>query len=155
MLAIVGSSPSGGSYYSGSSDDCSDDDCSDGGFAVALAECCVGDREAMHGAEVELTAWSTLSLRGVLFGEAQSRIIVSSAEPQRVVELARAHGVPARLIGHVRSAESGLLIRVGAQSIRAPLEQLAAAYHDAIPSIMNASTAEVAVLEQHPQPSGA
>jgi hypothetical protein len=59
------------------------------------------------------------------------------------------------LIGHVRSAESGLSIRVGAQAIRAPLERLAAAFHDAIPNIMNASTAEVAVLEQHPQPSGA
>jgi hypothetical protein len=39
--------------------------------------------------------------------------------------------------------------------MRAPLERLAHAYHDAIPDIMNASIAEVAVLEQHPQPSGA
>jgi phosphoribosylformylglycinamidine synthase II len=130
-------------------------DCSDGGFAVAVAECCIANRESMVGAEVELTAWSGLPTRALLFGEAQARIIVSSGSPQQVVEIARKHGVPARLIGHVRSAESGLTIRVGAQAIRAPLDRLAHAYHDAIPDIMNASIAEVAVLEQHPQPSGA
>jgi len=130
-------------------------DCSDGGFAVAIAECCVANREAMIGAEVELTAWSALPTRALLFGEAQARVIVSSPVPQRVVEIARAHGVPARLVGHVRSPESGLTIRIGAQATRAPLDRLAHAYHDAIPDIMNASTAEVAVLEQHPQPSGA
>jgi phosphoribosylformylglycinamidine synthase len=130
-------------------------DCSDGGFAVALAECCIADAEQMLGAEVELTAWSSIPTRALLFGEAQARIVVSSAEPQRVVEIARAHGVPARLVGHVRSSESGLTIRIGAQAIRSPLDGLAHAYHDAIPDIMNASIAEVAVLEQHPQPSGA
>ncbi|MGH7623357.1 MAG: AIR synthase-related protein, partial [Gemmatimonadaceae bacterium] len=129
-------------------------DCSDGGFAVALAECCIADAEAMVGAEVELTAWSSLATRALLFGEAQARIVVSSAEPQRVVEIARAHGVPARLIGHVRSPESGLTIRIGAQVIRSSLDRLAHAYHDAIPDIMDASIAEVAVLEQHPQPAG-
>jgi len=130
-------------------------DCSDGGFAVALAECCIGNAEHMVGAEVELTAWSAIPVRALLFGEAQARIIVSSAEPQRVIEIARAHGVPARLVGHVRSPSSGLTIRIGAQLIRSPLDRLAHAYHDAIPDIMNASIAEVAVLEQHPQPSGA
>jgi phosphoribosylformylglycinamidine synthase len=130
-------------------------DCSDGGFAVAIAECCIANRESMAGAEVELTAWSGLPTRALLFGEAQARIIVSSGSPQQVVEIARKHGVPARLIGHVRSEGSGLTIRVGAQAVRAPLDRLAHAYHDAIPDIMNASIAEVAVLEQHPQPSGA
>ena len=62
---------------------------------------------------------------------------------------------PARVIGQVRARESGLTIRIGERVIRAPLDRLARAYHDAIPDIMNASIAEVAVLEQHPQPSGA
>jgi phosphoribosylformylglycinamidine synthase len=130
-------------------------DCSDGGLAVALAECCIADADGTIGAEIELTKWSALPLRAVLFGEAQARIVVSSSESPTVLEIARRHGVPARVIGVVRSRESGLTIRVSSRVFRTPLSRLARAYHDAIPSIMNASTAEVAVLEQHPQPSGA
>jgi predicted transcriptional regulator len=59
------------------------------------------------------------------------------------------------VIGQVRAQSEGLTIRVGDRVMRAPLERLARAYHDAIPNIMNASIAELAVLEQHPQPSGA
>jgi phosphoribosylformylglycinamidine synthase II len=130
-------------------------DCSDGGLAVALAECCIGNREGTTGAEIELSKWSSLPLRALLFGEGQARIIVSTSESPTVLELARKHGIPARVIGQVRSRETGLTIRVGDRVIRAPLDRLAHAYHDAIPNIMNASPAEVAVLEQHPQPSGA
>jgi phosphoribosylformylglycinamidine (FGAM) synthase-like enzyme len=130
-------------------------DCSDGGLAVALAECCIGDRDGTIGAEIELSKWSSLPLRALLFGEAQARIVVSTSESRTVLELARTHGVPARVIGQVRARENGLTIRVGERVIRAPLDRLVHAYHDAIPDIMNASPAEVAVLEQHPQPSGA
>jgi phosphoribosylformylglycinamidine synthase II len=130
-------------------------DCSEGGLAVTIAECCIADADATIGAEIELTTWGTLPLRALLFGEAQARIIVSSEAPLKVVELARKHGVPARLIGHVRPRESGLTIRIGDQVFRAPLERLAREYHEVIPGIMNGSAAEVAVLEQHPQPSGA
>jgi phosphoribosylformylglycinamidine synthase II len=130
-------------------------DCSDGGLAVALAECCIADEDGTIGAEIELTKWSSLPTRALLFGEGQARIIVSTSESPTVLELALKHGVPARVIGQVRARESGLTIRIGERIIRAPLDRLAHAYHDAIPSIMNASIAEVAVLEQHPQPSGA
>jgi phosphoribosylformylglycinamidine synthase subunit PurL len=130
-------------------------DCSDGGLGVALAECCIADEDGTIGAEIELTKWSSLSTRALLFGEGQARIIVSTSESPTVLELALKHGVPARVIGQVRSRESGLTIRIGERVIRAPLDRLAIAYHNAIPDIMNASIAEVAVLEQHPQPSGA
>ncbi len=53
-------------------------DCSDGGFAVALAECCMTGltHEAKtHGAKVTLPGAGRLD--GRLFGEAQSRAIVS------------------------------------------------------------------------------
>jgi len=130
-------------------------DCSDGGLAVAVAECCIADRDGTLGAEIELSKWSTLPLRALLFGEAQARIIVSTAQPSVVLEIARKHGVPARVIGQVRAPGAGLTIRIGERAIRAPLDRLAHAYHDAIPDIMNAAAAEVAVLEQHPQPSGA
>jgi phosphoribosylformylglycinamidine (FGAM) synthase-like enzyme len=130
-------------------------DCSEGGLAVALAECCIGDPDGTLGAEIELTKWGSLPLRALLFGEAQARIIVSTANAPALLEIARTHGVPARVIGQVRAPSAGLSIRVGDRVIRAPLERLAHAYHDAIPDIMNAAVAEVAVLEQHPQPSGA
>jgi phosphoribosylformylglycinamidine synthase len=130
-------------------------DCSDGGLGVALAECCIADENGTIGAEIELTKWSSLSTRALLFGEGQARIIASTSESPTVLELALKHGVPARVIGQVRPRASGLTIRIGERVIRAPLDLLARAYHDAIPDIMNASIAEVAVLEQHPQPSGA
>jgi phosphoribosylformylglycinamidine synthase II len=130
-------------------------DCSDGGLAVALAECCIADADGTIGADIELSKWNVLPLRALLFGEAQARIIVSTPESPTVLDLARKYGVPARVIGQVRAREEGLTIRIGERVLRAPLERLARAYHDAIPGIMNASIAEVAVLEQHPQPSGA
>ncbi len=111
-------------------------DCSDGGLAVALAECCVGDREAMRGASVDLRAWSTTPTRGLLYGETQGRIITSTSQPARVLEIARRHGVPARTIGSVSHAESGLCVDVGDVQLRADLPSLAAAYHDAIASRM-------------------
>ncbi len=130
-------------------------DCSDGGLAVAVAECCIADPDGTIGAEIELSKWSTLPLRALLFGEAQARIIVSTPEFRTVLEIARKHGVPARVIGQVRAREKGLTIRVSDRVMHAPLDRLAHAYHDAIPNIMNASIAALAVLEQHPQPSGA
>ena len=107
-------------------------DCSDGGLAVALAECCVGDREAMRGASVDLRAWSSTPTRSVLYGETQGRIIVSTGAPARVLEIARRHGVPARAIGSVSRAQSGLCIEVGSAELRVDIESLASAYHDAI-----------------------
>ena len=120
-----------------------------------MAECCIADEDGTIGAEIELSKWSVLPLRALLFGEAQARIIVSTPESATVLDLARKHGVPARVIGEVRGRDDGLRIRIGERVLHAPLERLARAYHDAIPSIMSASIAELAVLEQHPQPSGA
>ena len=128
-------------------------DCSDGGLAVALAESAMGDAECPLGAQVDLSAWSGLPLRALLFGEAQARIVVSTPEPDRVLAIAKQHGVPARRIGTVRAASSALEMRIGSRSFTAPLARLAAAYHDAIPNIMSRATGETAVLEQHPQPS--
>ena len=128
-------------------------DCSDGGLAVALAECAVGDDAHRSGAEVDLSAWSALPLRALLFGEAQGRVVVGTRVPARVLEIAARHGVPAREVGRVRASSETLRIVVGQRVIEAPLDRLAAAYHDAIPTIMSGTAAEAAVLEQHPQPA--
>jgi phosphoribosylformylglycinamidine synthase len=128
-------------------------DTSDGGLAVALAECAIGNREAVMGADVDLAPWESLPLRALLFGEAQGRVIVGTNAPERVLAIARTRGVPAREIGRVRATSASLRIRVGARVIDAPLSRLADAYHESIPALMRRSPAEAAVLEQHPQPA--
>ncbi|HEU4630832.1 MAG TPA: phosphoribosylformylglycinamidine synthase subunit PurL [Gemmatimonadaceae bacterium] len=114
-------------------------DCSDGGLAVALAECAMADLDRQFGAQVDLSAWDGLPLRALLFGEAQGRILVSTADAEAVLAAARAHGVPARRIGTVGGAGEDLVVRAGGRVIRAPLAQLTDAYHGAIPRIMNRS----------------
>jgi len=89
-----------------------------------MAECCIADEDGTIGAEIELSKWSVLPLRALLFGEAQARIIVSTPESGTVLELARKHGVPARVIGQVRGRDDGLRIRIGARALYAPLERL-------------------------------
>jgi phosphoribosylformylglycinamidine synthase subunit PurL len=111
-------------------------DCSDGGLAVALAECCIMERVAMHGAEVDLSAWGALPPRAVLFGETQARIIVSTASPAAVVAIARRCGIEAHAIGFVRGRSRELSLTLGGRTVRASLERLASAYHDTIPRIM-------------------
>jgi phosphoribosylformylglycinamidine synthase len=124
-------------------------DCAEGGLAVALAECAIADREAMLGAEIELSTWRDLPARGVLFGEAQGRVIVSTATPARVIAIAESHDVPAREIGRV-TATARLRIAAGDRAIDAPLARLASLYYESIPSVMRRGPAETAVAEQHP-----
>jgi phosphoribosylformylglycinamidine synthase len=62
-------------------------DCSEGGLAVALAECCMSNGEAMVGASIDLGAFGE-RLDAALFGEAQSRVIVSCA-PENVLRIAK------------------------------------------------------------------
>jgi phosphoribosylformylglycinamidine synthase len=119
-------------------------DCSDGGLAVALAECAVMNRTRMLGAEVDLSAWSMLPLRALLFGEAQGRVIVSTAAANVVLSAAKRHGVPAQQIGWVRDSAI-LRVRVASSVMEAPLAQLADAYHEAIPRRMMKSAAPVEV----------
>ncbi|HEX3865998.1 MAG TPA: AIR synthase-related protein, partial [Gemmatimonadaceae bacterium] len=117
-------------------------DCSDGGLAVALAECCVMQREAMRGAAVDLSPWQSLSTRALLFGEAQGRIVVSTPRPDDVIRAAERHGVRARAIGRVGTASDPLLIRTaGTVMLGASLSVLDEAYHEAIPRIMERASA--------------
>ncbi len=77
-------------------------DCSDGGLAVALAECCVSGPGAAHGAVVKLELGS-LRCDALLFGESQSRIILS-VRPNTVEALlsrATKAGIPAVYVGTV------------------------------------------------------
>jgi phosphoribosylformylglycinamidine synthase len=122
-------------------------DCADGGLAVALAECVMLDRERLTGATVDLSDWSALPLRALLFGEAQGRVIVSTPDALNVLAIARRHGVPATTIGTVHAEGGALDITIGERSLHFPVARLAEAYHEAIPRIMQrgASTQDVAL----------
>jgi phosphoribosylformylglycinamidine synthase len=113
-------------------------DVSDGGLAVALAESAMGDRDHMVGVKVDLSAWSTLPPRALLFGEGQGRVLVATAAADGVLALAAAHGVPARVIGTVTEASQGFHITTTQQQLSSSVDALAAAYHEAIPSLMRA-----------------
>jgi len=115
---------------------------------VALAECCMADREAPLGADVDLAHWGALPLRALLFGEAQGRVVLSTPVPERVLAVAASHAVPARVIGRVRDAAAPLSIAVGGRTLVAPLPRLETAYHDAIPRRMEHSAAAVAVVNE-------
>ena len=58
-------------------------DCSEGGLAVALAECCLSKEEKMIGANIDKLNYD-FRLDSLLFGESQSRIILSC--PQDCVD---------------------------------------------------------------------
>ena len=77
-------------------------DCSDGGLAVALAECCVSAPGAKRGAVVKL-ALDSLRRDALLFGESQSRVVLSVRPDQAESVLNRAWdaGIPATNIGRV------------------------------------------------------
>ncbi|MBF8267075.1 MAG: purL [Dehalococcoidia bacterium] len=95
-------------------------DCSDGGLAVALAESCIAGGIGFKGACAVGGRWDA-----ALFGEAQSRIVVSvaSGDIPRFRALAREQGVPWVELGRVggdRLTWDGLL--------DVPLESLEAAW---------------------------
>jgi len=77
-------------------------DCSEGGLAVALAECCISNEENMMGAVID-----NLNFTGrkdtILFGETQSRIILSCRKEsvKKIRDIAKKFGSPFQTIGKV------------------------------------------------------
>ena len=109
-------------------------DCSDGGFAVALAECCFG-RDAGWGAEVEIPAGSRLD--GMLFGETQSRILLSlpRASLARLEKICEEREAPLAVLGKVGG--SRLKITVGGETaLQATVAELRKPWRDALPEWM-------------------
>jgi phosphoribosylformylglycinamidine synthase len=91
-------------------------DCSDGGLAVTLAESCILGAVGLI-APIDLPARP----EGVLFGEAASRIVVSTRPEhvERVLAIAAERGVPASVLGTV----GGDALRIGS-AIDIPLAEL-------------------------------
>ncbi|MGH7595463.1 MAG: phosphoribosylformylglycinamidine synthase subunit PurL [bacterium] len=84
-------------------------DVSDGGLGVALAECCIMNNERPIGATFELWPYDRADF--ALFGESQSRIIVSYTSSYRgaIAQICQKHGVPFSVLG-----------RTGGDSLRIP-----------------------------------
>ena len=83
-------------------------DCSEGGLAVALAECCISQLAARNtprliGAQTDLSTVTTPRLDALLFGEAQSRVVISVAPrfAAKVMAQARILEIPAAKLGVV------------------------------------------------------
>ena len=87
-------------------------DCSEGGLAVAVAESCISHNVAretpkLTGAQLDLSGVKDVRLDALLYGETQSRIVVSvaAADAVKVLERAKIMGVPAMRLGTVGGAD--------------------------------------------------
>ncbi|MGI6224787.1 MAG: phosphoribosylformylglycinamidine synthase subunit PurL [Peptococcales bacterium] len=106
-------------------------DCSEGGLSVALAECSLAGG---LGAQIRLD--STLRPSALLFGETQSRIIISiSREKTEEVKLvAQKYGVPFTKLGVVQG--KSLVINGNDFVINLTLNEIEAKFKGAIPCLM-------------------
>ena len=105
-------------------------DCSEGGAVVALAESCISGPERPLGAVVRLTS-GRLRKDAVLFGESQSRVVVSAKPVDReaILSQARRFGVPVEVIGAVSGER--LVVSVGDEgSIEQVIDQPVATLYD-------------------------
>jgi phosphoribosylformylglycinamidine synthase len=117
-------------------------DCSDGGLAVCLAESCISQLVAREtprliGAQIDLSNFKNVRLDALIFGETQSRIVITckALEAVKVVERARLMGVPAIQIGKVGGDR--LTIKIANGEFNAPLAELHDAWWHSIARAMN------------------
>jgi phosphoribosylformylglycinamidine synthase subunit PurL len=119
-------------------------DCSEGGLAVAIAESCISRQVAREtpgliGAQIDLTSLplENTPIEAILFGETQSRVIVSVAplDVVKVVERAKILGVPASRIGSVGGVEFS--IKLAGVEIKSPLAELHDLWWNAIDRAMS------------------
>jgi phosphoribosylformylglycinamidine synthase len=108
-------------------------DCAEGGLAVAIAECCITDRSRMLGAKINVHG-DGIRPDGLLFGEDQSRVVVScaQADASKVLSVAHEHGVDAALIGYAGGDD--LCVN---EYIQLGREEMAAAYFGALGSLVD------------------
>ncbi len=107
-------------------------DVSDGGLAVCLAECAfLGDRKP--GCSIELG--DRIRPDALLFGETQSRIVVtvSARRAAALLALAKKRKVPAARIGRVGGLDIAVRVR-GRELLRVPVATAFRAWKESIPS---------------------
>jgi len=104
-------------------------DCSEGGLALALAESCISQQIAratprLIGASVDLSAAKNIRLDALLFGETQSRIVISTTvhNAAKVIGQAKVLGISVTQIGKVGGSE--LKIKTAPAEFAWPLIEL-------------------------------
>jgi phosphoribosylformylglycinamidine synthase len=115
-------------------------DTAEGGLAVAIAESAMGGE---HRRGVRVVLEDELGVAPLLFGEAQGRVVVSTADPAAVVSAAAAAGVPAAVIGQVGAPDGRFVVatRTGI-AIDLPVASLYEVWSTAIPRLMERVSAE-------------
>ncbi len=106
-------------------------DCSEGGLAVALAECCITNGDAMIGAEIDLGRLDQ-RLDTLLFGETQSRIVISCSEEH--AKLIAQCSLPVTRLG--RTGGKLLKIQTSRGGLSWEIEQLRDAWWSTIARLM-------------------
>ncbi|HEY3932927.1 MAG TPA: phosphoribosylformylglycinamidine synthase subunit PurL [Verrucomicrobiae bacterium] len=116
-------------------------DCSDGGLAVCLAESCISQLVAREtprliGAQIDLSAIKDVRLDALLFGETQSRIVITCKplDAVKVVERAKLMSVPAIQIGKVGGYK--LAVKFPNGEFSSPLTELHDAWWNSIARAM-------------------
>ncbi len=110
-------------------------DLSDGGLAVALSECCTNE----IGARVNITPADRIEF--ALFGEAPSRILLSTRQPGRIHEIALRYDVECPAIGATMKGR----LQIGDETqmwIDVATADLKRTFENSLPTILHSSNAE-------------
>ncbi len=112
-------------------------DCAEGGLAVALAEGCL-----FGGFGAELAWEPEVSPAAALFGESQSRVLLSLPEKNlaAVESLARQYDLPTTVLGRVGG--DAFRLKLGSDSVEAPVAELAAIHRDSLAALATLSMNE-------------
>ena len=109
-------------------------DCSEGGLAIAIAESCILNYETAIGAIINLSQISFKRVDCLLFGESQSRIIITCNQNnvQEIMDTATAENFPAFIIGEVK----GKSLKVH-RWVNSPVEDLKTLWWNSLERIMS------------------
>jgi len=110
-------------------------DCSEGGLAVALAECCMSNPDLAVGARIDLSPFGG-RLDALLFGETQSRVLISAAQENaaRISSEANRSGVSVTTLG--RTGGSTLSIKTHRDELSWEVGRLRDVWWNAIGRLM-------------------
>ena len=112
-------------------------DCSEGGLATALAECCISNKDNMIGAIIDNIDFD-IREDALLFGESQSRIIISCRQEnvKKVRDIAKKYDVPLQEIG-ITFGSALKIYKENAVLIDLPLAKLLKEWQGALRVLVN------------------
>jgi len=110
-------------------------DISDGGLLVALAEASIAGN---RGIEIELSLQQDTRIDELLFGEGQSRVLVSvhPAEEKELLDKVHQAGLPCHRLGTVGGSQF-IVTTGGEQQLALPLDQIKATWEEVIPRCLS------------------